>query len=67
MCKQQRDELLNQIEMFFSFGLASLLVAALHWHGIQAVAGGILADWIARLVDALILIFAIWWLLRKLR
>ena len=41
MDKQQREELLTQIEMFLGMGMLSLLVAAIYWGGYAKGDGGL--------------------------
>jgi hypothetical protein len=65
MNKHQREELLNQIEMFLGMGLLSLLVAALHWGENTKGGWGNTVDWIGRSISSLIIIIVLGFLLRK--
>jgi hypothetical protein len=65
MDKQQREELLTQIEMFLGMGLLSLLAAAIYWGGNAQAGWGTMTDWIGRAISSLIIIVGMPFLLRK--
>jgi len=54
--KEQREELLSQIETFLGMGLLSLLVAAMNWGGHAEGGWGNMIDWIGRSISSLIII-----------
>jgi hypothetical protein len=62
--KQQAEELLSQIEIFLGMGLASLLVAALYWHGNTKGGWGNNVDWGGRVFDSVVILvflgFSLW-------
>ena len=65
MNKQQREEVLTQIEIFLGMGLLSLWVAAIYWGGNTKGGWGTTADWIGRAISSLIVIGVGLFLLRK--
>ena len=63
--KQQREELLTQVQVFFGMGLLSLLVAAMNWNGYVEGGWGNTIDWIGRTISSLIVIVIGTFLSRK--
>ena len=67
MNKQQREELLSQIETFLGMGLLSLLVAAINWGGHAEGGWGNTIDWIGRTISSLMVLGVGSFLVRKRR